>query len=218
MLTCIEHCTAPKPGASIIWLHGLGADGNDFAPIPEQLDLPMPLRFVFPNAPSIPVTLNYGYVMPAWYDIYALDMAAKTDETGIHKSQGMVEELVEREIARGVPAHRIVLAGFSQGGAIALHTGLRFGQQLGAIVALSTYLPLRKDSNNELCSTKNLPIFMAHGTLDTVIPIEVGRTSKKYLADSGYRVTWQEYPMPHTLCTDEISDIRAFLLRVLPLH
>jgi len=218
MLTCIERCTALAPSASIIWLHGLGADGSDFAAIPEQLNLPIPVRFVFPNAPSIPVTLNYGYVMPAWYDIYALDIAAVQDEAGIRKSQGMVEELVEREIARGLPAHRIVLAGFSQGGAIALYTGLHLSQQVAGIVALSTYLPLRKDSNNELGTTKNLPIFMAHGIFDTVIPSEVGRASAEHLVDCGYSVTWHEYPMPHTLCADEIEDIRAFLLDVLPLH
>ncbi len=219
MLPAIEHCTQPNPHTSIIWLHGLGADGSDFAPIAEQLSLPFPVRFVFPHAPRMAVTANGGYVMPAWYDIYATDITAKQDEEGIRKSQHMIDELIDREITRGVPASRVVVAGFSQGGVIALQTGLRFRQRLGGIVALSSYLALYQNLETE-CPPSNsmLPIFMAHGTEDSVIPIEVGRISVDCLKSGNYCVTWKEYPMPHTVCDEEISDIRSFLMRVLQEH
>jgi len=217
MLTAIEYCSGHDPHASIIWLHGLGADGSDFLPIAQQLALPVAVRFVFPNAPSMPVTINGGYVMPAWYDIAASDIAATQDEAGIRRAQGMIEELIEREIERGVPSNSIVLAGFSQGGAIALQTGLRFKQKLGGIIVLSAYLPLRQTLEQERSPANDeLPILMAHGTADTVIPIAAGRSSAEYLARSGYGVVWQEYPMPHTVCAEEIDAIRAFLVGVLP--
>jgi phospholipase/carboxylesterase len=217
MLTAIEYCSGHDPHASIIWLHGLGADGSDFLPIARQLALPIAVRFVFPNAPSMPVTINGGYVMPAWYDIAASDIAATQDEAGIRRAQGMIEELIEREIERGVSASSIVLAGFSQGGAIALQTGLRFRQKLGGIIVLSAYLPLRQTLEQERSPANDeLPILMAHGTADTVIPIAVGRSSAEYLARSGYGVVWQEYPMPHTVCAEEIEAIGAFLLGILP--
>ena len=216
MLTTIEHCTGQSPTTSIIWLHGLGADGNDFLPIAHELALPINVRFIFPNAPSMPVSINGGHVMPAWYDISSPDITNAQDETGIRRSQGMIEELIALEIKRGIPAKSIVMEGFSQGGAVVLHTGMRCEQTLGGIIALSTYLPLQSPLNNERSSTNaNIPIFMAHGTQDSIVPIETGRASARLLEARGYSVDWREYAMPHTVCNEEIDAIRKFLLKVL---
>lgn len=213
----IEIETAPAPDAAVIWLHGLGADGYDFEPIVPELGLPPQLRvrFVFPHAPVRPVTLNMGMPMRAWYDILQLGGGAE-DAAGIRDSQGLVQELVAREVARGVPARRVVLAGFSQGGAIALHTGLRHGERLGGILALSTYLPLAATLAAERSpANRDLPVFMAHGTLDPMIAVGRARESRAALQALGYAVEWREYAMPHSVCAEEIADIGAWLLRTL---
>lgn len=214
-LEALEICTGPGPDASIIWLHGLGADGYDFAPVVEALQ-PMPhVRFVLPHAPSRPVTINAGYVMPAWYDIFGADLADKQDEAGIRASQAWIEDLIAQEKERGIAPRRIALAGFSQGGAIALHTGLRHMEELAGIIALSTYLPLHEKLAEE-CSPANLttPIFMAHGTFDDIIPLGTGLASRQFLHTRGYQVDWHEYPMPHSVCNAEIMDIRDFIARI----
>ena len=214
VLETIELETAAAPDAAVIWLHGLGADGHDFEPVVPELRLPgaARLRFVFPHAPVRPVTLNMGMPMRAWYDIYQLG-GSREDGEGIRASQAQVERLIARERARGVAAQRIVLAGFSQGGAIALHTGLRHGERLAGVLALSTYLPLadtlaaeRSDANGAL------PVFMAHGGYDDIIPVERARQSYAQLEALGYPVAWKEYPMPHAVCAPEIADIAAWLL------
>jgi phospholipase/carboxylesterase len=213
----IEIETAPAPDAAVIWLHGLGADGHDFEPVVPELGLPARLRvrFVFPHAPVRPVTLNMGMPMRAWYDIQQLGGGAE-DSAGIRASQSHVEGLVERERGRGVPARRVVLAGFSQGGAIALQAGLRYPQRLAGILALSTYLPLAATLAAERsAANRDLPLFMAHGTLDPMIPIVRARASRAALEALGYAVEWREYPMPHSVCAEEIGDIAAFLLRAL---
>jgi phospholipase/carboxylesterase len=213
-LETIEHETASAPDAAVIWLHGLGADGHDFEPVVPELRLPdtARVRFVFPHAPVRPVTLNMGMAMRAWYDIYQLG-GGREDGEGIRASQSQVERLIARERARGVAAQRIVLAGFSQGGAIALHTGLRHGERLAGILALSTYLPLaealaaeRSDANSAL------PVFMAHGGFDDIVPVERARQSRARLEALGYAVAWREYPMPHAVCAPEIADIAAWLV------
>ena len=213
-LETIELETAAAPDAAVIWLHGLGADGHDFEPVVPELRLPdsARVRFVFPHAPVRPVTLNMGMPMRAWYDIVQLG-GGREDGAGIRASQAQVERLIARERARGVAAERIVLAGFSQGGAIALHTGLRHGERLAGILALSTYLPLadtlaaeRSDANGAL------PVFMAHGGYDDIIPVERARQSHARLEALGYPVAWKEYPMPHAVCAPEIADIAAWLL------
>lgn len=216
MLNAIETCTADQPDASILWLHGLGADGSDFAPIVDELALPLALRFVFPHAPSMPVTVNGGYVMPAWYDIYSPDIAGGQDEAGIRKAQSMLTEMVEREQSRGIRPDRIVLAGFSQGGAIALQTALRHVDRLGGVLALSTYLPLEHSLDREMSeANRDLPVFMAHGRYDTVIPQRAAEISRNKLEQAGYPVEWHEYPMMHSVCAEEIGDIRRFLLQIL---
>ncbi|HEY3325768.1 MAG TPA: alpha/beta fold hydrolase [Novimethylophilus sp.] len=216
MLDAIEICSGASPEASVIWLHGLGADGGDFAPMAEELALPMVVRFIFPHAPGMPVTVNNGWVMPAWYDIYSLDIAGAQDETGIRASQAGIEALIAREKTRGVDSAHIVLAGFSQGGAVALQTALRHKDRLGGVVALSTYLPLHDSLQAESSeANRTLPIFMAHGRDDTVIPLEAARKSRRRLEAEGYPVEWHEYPMPHSVCGAEVDDIREFLLRIL---
>ncbi|MBA2350287.1 MAG: alpha/beta hydrolase fold domain-containing protein [Burkholderiales bacterium] len=212
----IEIETGPNPRASVIWLHGLGADGNDFAPIARQLHLPLPTRFVFPHAPMQPVTINGGSVMRAWYDISDQNMARREDEAGIRKSQGMIDQLIEHEIERGISPGKIVLAGFSQGGAIALQAGLRSTQRLAGILALSTYLPLGQTLATERHRENHgLPIFMAHGTYDNVIPLSIATDSCGILQEHCYAVEWHEYPMPHSVNNEEIADIDAWLGRVL---
>ncbi len=213
----IEIESAPSPDAAVLWLHGLGADGHDFEPVVPELRLPRELRvrFVFPHAPVRPVTLNMGMRMRAWYDIVQLG-GGREDEAGIRDSQAQLEALVARERARGVAAARIVLAGFSQGGAIALHTGLHHGERLAGILALSTYLPLAGTLAAEAsAANRDVPLFMAHGNYDDIIPIERARQSRRALEALGTRVEWHEYPMPHSVCGEEIADIAAWLRAVL---
>ncbi len=213
----IEIESAPSPDAAVLWLHGLGADGHDFEPVVPELRLPRELRvrFVFPHAPVRPVTLNMGMRMRAWYDIVQLG-GGREDEAGIRDSQAQLEALVARERARGVVAARIVLAGFSQGGAIALHTGLRHGERLAGILALSTYLPLAGTLAAEAsAANRDVPLFMAHGNYDDIIPIERARQSRRALEALGTRVEWHEYPMPHSVCGEEIADVAAWLRAVL---
>lgn len=201
-----------KPHHSIIWLHGLGADGHDFEPVVDELRLPCAVRYIFPHAPMRPVTINGGFVMRAWYDIAGQDIDAKQDAAGIRSSQADIEALIARETERGVPPHHIFLAGFSQGGAIALHTALRRKEPLGGVLALSTYLPLADSTANEMQQeTKMTPIFMAHGRSDTVIPCKLGASSRDALRALGYEVEWHEYGMPHSVCDAEMRDIEAWL-------
>ena len=213
----VEIETAGRPAAAVIWLHGLGADAHDFEPIVPELRLPSQLsvRFVFPNAPVRPVTINGGMPMRAWYDIVELG-GARQDEAGIRASQRLVESLLARENDRGIATARIVLAGFSQGGAIALQTGLRHRESLAGILALSTWLPLH-DTLAAECSGQNadVPIFYAHGVHDDMIDIERARTSRDILTRLGYPVQWREYPMGHAVCVPELVDIGAWLTGVL---
>jgi phospholipase/carboxylesterase len=219
LLECVELQTAPAPRGSVIWLHGLGADGYDFVPVVRELDaLGAPrLRYVFPHAPQMAVTINGGHVMPAWYDILGTDLVRREDEAGIRASHKAVEALIERETERGTPRSRIVLAGFSQGGAITLHTGLRHGEPLAGLIALSTYLPLadRFEAERALQSER-VPIFLAHGTADPVVPIARGRASRDMLKKLGADIEWHEYPMQHSVCGEQVRDVAAFLRRVLP--
>jgi phospholipase/carboxylesterase len=213
----IEIETAPKPAAAVIWLHGLGADGHDFEPIVPELGLPAskPVRFIFPNAPQRPVTINMGMRMRAWYDILQLGGGAE-DEAGIRASQGSLEGLIARQTERGIPRNKIVLAGFSQGGAIVLQTALRQRERLAGVMALSTYLPLAKSLEKERAAeNSDLPIFMAHGAYDNMIPLDRAARSRDALQALGYAVQWHEYPMQHSVCPEEIADIAAFLLRIL---
>ena len=218
MLAALELETGRAPTASVIWLHGLGADGHDFEPIVPELDLPdsLPVRFVFPHAPMQPVTINGGAVMRAWYDVYGLQGVRREDAAGVRASQAAVEELLARETKRGIPASRLVLAGFSQGGAIALQTGLRHPERLAGIMALSTYLPVADTLAAEAsAANRDVPIFMAHGLHDPLIPIERAQMSRKLLESAGYRVEWHDYPMEHSVCAEEIADISSWLRRVL---
>jgi len=217
-LEVIENETGPHPTASIIVLHGLGADGNDFVPIAEELDLRAigPVRFVFPHAPTMPVTINSGYVMRAWYDILGTDLARREDEAGLRRSQALVEGLIARERRRGVESMRIVLAGFSQGCAMTLLTGLRAAERLAGLVGLSGYLPLAdKIAAERTPINSDLPIFLAHGRHDAVIPIDRAIASRDVLTALGHPVEWHEYPMPHSVCAEEIRDLQRWLLRVL---
>ena len=218
LLPRIELESAPNPTASVIWLHGLGADGNDFAPIVPQLDLDdcPPIRFVFPHAPSMPVTLNGGYVMPAWYDILGANLVDRQDDRGIQKSEWAIAALIDNEVARGIPYERIVLAGFSQGCAMALHTGLRLPHRLAGIMALSGYLPLADRFPSERhAANATTPVFMAHGVQDPVVILKRGEDSRDALAQLGHPVEWHTYPMPHSVHPREIADISVFLTRVL---
>ncbi|TAK90015.1 MAG: carboxylesterase [Burkholderiaceae bacterium] len=218
-LECVELQSRATPQASIIWLHGLGADGHDFVPIVRELDLEkiLPLRFVFPHAPVIPVTINSGYPMRAWYDIRTPDFAQREDEAGVRASQAAIEQLIQRENERGIPSERIVLAGFSQGGAITLHTGLRYPHKLAGLLALSTYLPVHEAVASERHSAnQDTPIFMAHGTQDTIVQFAWGQQTRARLEEMGYRVEWHEYPMQHSVCADEVNDIGQWLQRILP--
>ena len=216
-LPCIEIETAPAPDAAVIWLHGLGADGHDFEPIVPELGLPrsLALRFVFPHAPMRPVTINMGMRMRAWYDIKQPGGGSE-DAAGIRESQALLEALIARERARGIAARRIVLAGFSQGGAIVLQTGLRHAERLAGIMALSTYLPLAASLPAEAApANRDLPVFMAHGEMDPVIDISRAERSREALQAQGYPVQWAAYPMPHSVCADEIDDIARWLQDVL---
>jgi phospholipase/carboxylesterase len=214
-LETIEIETAPYPRASIIWMHGLGADGNDFAPLADEIELPVAVRYIFPHAPMMPVSINGGYVMRAWYDIS--DAAIRReDEAGVRASQQSVEALLAREKSRGIATKCIVLAGFSQGGAIALHTGLRLGGRLAGIMALSTYVPLADTLAAEANpANREVPIFMAHGSADPMISIDRALASRDLLQQQGYMVEWNEYRMQHSVCPQEIADITDWLRRVL---
>ena len=220
-LETIEIETAPNPTATVIWMHGLGADGNDFAPMVPELRLGSApaIRFVFPHAPMIPVTINNGYVMRAWYDVSYGDLEGKSrqaDEKGVRASQAEIEKLIAREVARGIRANKIVIAGFSQGGAIALHTGLRHAAPLAGIMALSTYLPAPHTLPAEAAAAnRDIALLYAHGSDDQVIPIAMAETSRQTLNAAGYRVDWHEYPMQHSVCLEEIRDISAWLQTVL---
>lgn len=214
----LEVSTGPAPAASVIWLHGLGADGYDFLPIVDKLDLGgLPdLRFIFPHAPMRPVTWNQGLVMPAWYDIIAIDPGAPEDEAGLRAAARTVEGLIVREAGRGIPAERVVLAGFSQGGAVALFTALRHAQRLAGALVLSSYLPLARTLPAEAAAAnRDLPVFMAHGTLDGIVPESLARTGARRLQELGYPVEWHTYPMAHTVCAEELEDIGDWLRRVL---
>jgi len=221
ILETIEIETGKNPSASVIWMHGLGADGNDFVPIVNELELDgtPAIRFVFPHAPMRPVTINNGYVMRAWYDVSFGDLEGQSrlaDERGVRESQAHITALIEREARRGVAAQDIVLAGFSQGGAIALQTGLRHPQKLAGVMALSAYLPLAESLLQEAApANKTTPVFMAHGTYDPVVPLMMGAGSMTLLTGLGYAVEWRQYPMPHSVCPEEIQDIGAWLRRVL---
>jgi phospholipase/carboxylesterase len=217
-LDCVELEPESPATACVIWLHGLGADGNDFVPIVPELRLPdsMALRFVFPHAPIRPVTLNGGMRMRAWYDILGLDRALREDEAGIRESQAQIEALIRRENARGIPSGRIVLAGFSQGGAITLQTGLRYPEKLAGLMVLSSYLPLRDRFTAEIsAANRATPIFMAHGEFDYMLPLQLGSASRDLLQQNGYPVEWHAYPMEHQVCLEEIRDIAAWLRKVL---
>lgn len=204
-----------KVNASVIWLHGLGADGHDFEPIVQKLNIPN-VRFILPHAPEMAVTRNSGYIMPAWYDLYGVTGSSKEDESGIKNSQHYVNTLIQRELERGVPAERVVIAGFSQGGAIALHTALRYPEKLGGILALSTYLPVKTKLATEANpANKNIPIFMAHGVFDDVITLDMCKISLQTLQNNHYPINWHEYNMAHSVCMEEITDIHEFLKRVL---
>jgi phospholipase/carboxylesterase len=209
--------TGPHPTFSIIWLHGLGADGHDFEPlVPELLDEGMPvLRFVFPHAPVRPVTVNNGYEMRAWYDIIGIDRRSAEDFAGISASTKAVLALIKRENDRGVATNRIVIAGFSQGGAMALHIATRHPERLAGVIALSCYLPLARElATNGNAANQRTPIFMAHGTQDPVVPYPLGDESRQLLEAAGYATEWHAYPMPHGLCEPEVADLRAWLKRV----
>ena len=212
----VEVETGSEPSASVIWLHGLGADGHDFEPIVPELRLPasLPIRFVFPHAPVRPVTLNGGMAMRAWYDIISLDRSGPVDTDGINGSSEMLEGLVAREQQRGIDPDRIVLAGFSQGGAIAINTVLRSRGTLAGLMALSTWLPLPDALQGGGLNTTT-PVFMAHGQFDPMIPMQYGRSAADALVGAGFEVDWHDYPMAHAVCPQEIDDIRSWLVGVL---
>ena len=217
-LETVEIETGPAPRASVVWLHGLGADGHDFEPIVPELALPpsLPVRFVFPHAPMRPVAINGGWVMRAWYDIRDDGGARREDEAGVRESHGQIEALLACERARGVAPDRIVLAGFSQGGAMSLHTGVRHGERLAGIMALSCGLPLPESVAAEAsAANRHTPIFVAHGTQDAVVPLARGARARDLLRQLGYAVEWREYPMPHSVCAEEVRDIAAWLTAVL---
>ena len=217
-LDCIELTSGPAPRASIIVLHGLGADGNDFVPIAQELDLTAvgDVRFVLPHAPTRPVTINGGMRMRAWYDITGSELVRREDEAGLRASQALVEGLIAREVERGVPAARIVLMGFSQGCAMTLLTGLRHGARLAGLVALSGYLPLAdKTAAERAPANADLPIFMAHGQADPMIPLQRAVASRDALRALGHALQWHEYPMGHAVCPQEIADLNRWLLQVL---
>jgi len=216
ILDAVEINPPGSPRGCIIWLHGLGADGHDFEPLIPQLGLvdDLGVRVVLPHAPHRPVTINSGMVMPAWYDIRATDFSRGEDGEGIRESEQQLQALIRREVDNGIPPERIVLAGFSQGGAIVLHTGLRYPQPLAGILALSTYLPLAGTLAAEAAAANSkVPIMMAHGTQDPVVPVMLALQSRDRLEQLGYRVNWHSYPMQHALCPEEIGELRDWLQR-----
>ena len=218
LLETLEGETGPNPVASIIVLHGLGADGNDFVPICEELDLDAvgPVRFVFPNAPVRPVTINGGYRMRAWYDILGADLQGREDEAGLRESTAAITALIDRERQRGIEARRIVLAGFSQGCAMTLMTGLRYGERLAGLAGMSGYLPLAATTAAERSdANRDVPVFLAHGTQDPVVALDRGKASRDALVALGHAVEWHDYPMEHSVCGEEVVDLNRWLLRVL---
>lgn len=211
---CVEVTTGEEPIGSVIWLHGLGADGHDFEPIVPELRLSagLALRFVFPHAPMRPVTINGGMSMRAWYDIVSLDAEGRADAAGVHESTGLLEELIAREIERGIPAEKIVIAGFSMGGAVAINTALHTQEKLAGLMALSTYLPLPSEIEGS-AGSRELPVFMAHGSFDPMLPLQWGQASAERLKAAGFTIEWHDYPMAHAVCPEEIRDIAAWLAR-----
>ena len=217
-LEVIEVETGPAPTGTVIWLHGLGADGHDFEPLVPELVHPgeRALRFVFPHAPVRPVTLNGGFAMRAWYDIIAIDRRAPQDEAGIRSSQAALAALINRENDRGIASERIVLAGFSQGGAVAVYTGVRYPQKLAGMMGLSCYMLLASSLATERAiANRPTPIFLAHGTQDPVVHPRLGEEARRLLEAAGHPVEWHTYPMPHSVCPEEVADIAAWLRRVL---
>lgn len=216
-LAAIDITTGTNPLYSIIWMHGLGADGNDFVPVVQTLDLPLiPIRFLFPHAPLQPVTINGGYTMRAWYDIRYTDLIEQEDAAGLYRSQHAITALIKHENQRGILSDHIILAGFSQGAAMALQTGLRYPDKLAGIIALSGYLPLaHKIAEEAHIANKATPIFMAHGSEDTIVPMELAQTSLQLLREYHYPVTWYEYPMEHSVCDQELIDISRWLKTIL---
>lgn len=214
LLEVIQQDTGTSPRYAVIWLHGLGADGHDFEPIVPELGLSesTPVRFIFPHAPTRPVTVNGGMVMRAWYDITGMDLDADVDEAGINKSSSRLRRLIQATVDSGIPSNRIVLAGFSQGGVVALHTGLQYPDKLAGVIGLSTYVAMpdtiRRSAGD---ANTDIPIFMAHGRFDPVIPFSLGKQSKDFLVDRGYPVQWHEYPMEHSVYPDEIRDLAGWL-------
>ena len=210
-----QHESNLKVNASVIWLHGLGSDGHDFEPVVQKLNIPN-VRFILPHAPEMAVTRNSGYIMPAWYDLYGVTGSSKEDEDGIKNSQHYVNSLIQKELDRGIAAERIVIAGFSQGGAIALYTALRCPKKLGGVMALSTYLPVKAKLATEANpANAATPIFMAHGVFDDVITLDMCKISLQTLQSNHYSVSWHEYNMAHSVCMEEISDIHGFLKQCL---
>jgi phospholipase/carboxylesterase len=213
-LDAIEIETGPNPTHSVIWMHGLGADGNDFVPLVPALRMPQshPVRFVFPNAPIQPVTINGGMAMRSWYDILVPNLVRIEDEAGILASEKAIHTLIDQEIARGIASERIFLAGFSQGCAMTLHIGLRYPKRLAGLMGLSGYLPLADRAAAHWSSAnRETPIFLAHGTLDPVVTLERAQGSKDLLLSHGYNVEWHTYPMPHSVCPEEVADITQFM-------
>ena len=212
---CVEVTTGENPVGSVIWLHGLGADGHDFEPIVPELHLPaeLPLRFVFPHAPVRPVTINGGMEMRAWYDIVNLDAEGRADAAGVHDSTAILEELIAREIERGISVDKIVIAGFSMGGAIAINTALHTKEKLAGLLALSTSLPLPSEIEGS-GGDRGLPVFMAHGSFDPMLPMQWGQKSAERLQEAGFTVEWHDYPMAHAVCPEEIRDIANWLQKV----
>lgn len=218
LLDALEVATAPNPDAAVVWMHGLGADGHDFEPIVPELGLPArpSIRFVFPHAPLRPVSINQGHVMRAWYDIRALAGVWREDEAGVRQSARQIEALAERERQRGIVPRRLVLAGFSQGGAMALHVALRYPERLAGILALSCFLPLASTLATEAsAANRDVPIFWAHGLHDPMIPLALAEQGREQVAALGYRIEWHQYAMPHSVCAEEIADVARWLGRVL---
>jgi len=214
-MEAVEIETGSPPRAAVIWLHGLGADGHDFEPIVPELRLKQAVRFVFPHAPVQPVTINQGMRMRAWYDIFQFG-GGREDDKGIRASQQLIEKMIADEVKKGIPESKIVLAGFSQGGAIALQTALRYPKPLAGVMALSTYLPIAATLAAERAAPNaQVPIFMAHGQYDDIIPIQRAQASREALQKMNYQVEWHEYPMPHSVCGEEVRDISAFLTKLL---
>lgn len=223
LLPHLERYSTPTsaPRASVIWLHGLGASGHDFEPLVPVLQIPshFPVRFIFPHAPNQPVTINYGMVMPSWYDILTLSEIRKVNMEQVTTSCQYLTTFIEREIERGIPSDKIIIAGFSQGGAIAYHTALRYKKKLAGLMTLSTYL-LEPEKLNGVKSeeNQNIPIMIAHGKLDPVVPFSAGQRSKESLLENNYQIEWHEYPMQHEVCLEEIQDISKWIKKTLKIE